>query len=109
MTKRARCLSVTITRVSAGILLLSLAGCAHHYTREASADPYGFLSGLWHGFIVCCSVLGVFISWCAGLFGIDVLSSVQIIGRPNTGFWYYVGFAVGILGPSSLARSNEIS
>lgn len=101
MPQRARSLSATVPRLYAGFLLLSLAGCANHYTREAVADPYGFLSGLWHGFIFIFSVIGVFLSWFAGLLGMDVLTNVQIIGRPNTGFWYYAGFAVGLASASS--------
>jgi len=95
--------SPLVSRAFAALLLASLAGCANHYTPEAVADPYGFFSGLWHGCIFMFSVIGVFISWLAGLLALDVLSEVQIIGRPNTGFWYYVGFAFGLLSASSPA------
>lgn len=95
--------SPLISRAFAALLLASLASCANHYTPEAVADPYGFFSGLWHGFIFMFSVIGLFISWLASLLALDVLSDVQIIGRPNTGLWYYVGFALGLLSASSPA------
>jgi hypothetical protein len=66
--------------------LLFLTGCAHHYTAESVADPYGFFYGIWHGFIFPFSVVG----WL-------LFDGVQIIGRPNSGLWYYVGFGVGLL------------
>lgn len=67
-------------------LTMVLAGCAQHYTPEASADPYGFFSGIWHGIIFPFSLIGYFI-----------FKDVFIIGEPNTGLWYYVGFVLGIL------------
>jgi hypothetical protein len=74
-----------------------LSGSAKHYTPEVYSDPYGFFSGLWHGFVFPFSLLANLISWCASLVGIDVLFDIQIIGRPNTGFFfYYVGFIFGL-------------
>jgi hypothetical protein len=66
---------------------LVLAGCAHHYAPEEIGDPYGFFSGLWHGYIIIFSFLG----W---LF----VNDVYIIGHPNTGLFYYFGFALGVIG-----------
>lgn len=66
---------------------LLLAGCATHYASEEIADPYGFFSGLWHGFIIIFSFLG-FIFW----------DDVYIIGEPNTGIFYHVGFILGVMG-----------
>lgn len=84
-------------RVAAVVLLVLLSGCAKHYTAEAAADPYGFFSGLWHGWLCPWSIMGSVLSWVLSLLGLDVLSSVEIIGRPNTGFGYYAGFAMGVL------------
>jgi hypothetical protein len=84
------------------LLVISLAavvlvGCANHYTPATFTDHYGFFSGVWHGIIFLFSLIGVFISWILSLAGINFLDSVQIIGRPNTGLWYYVGFGFGLL------------
>lgn len=76
---------------------LTLGGCATHFTPEAGHEPYGFLSGIWHGMVFPWALLANLVSWLLGLVGISFMESVQIIGRPNTGFfWYYVGFALGL-------------
>lgn len=31
------------------------------------------------------------------LLGLDVLNSIEIVGRPNTGFGYWAGFVMGIM------------
>lgn len=77
--------------------LLLLAGCAHHFNSEAYADPYGFFSGIWHGFVFPYALLTNLASWLLSLLDIQVLSSIEIIGRPNTGvFFYYIGFFLGL-------------
>jgi hypothetical protein len=78
-------------------MLLLLSGCAKHYTPEAYSDPYGFFSGIWHGFIFPYALSVNIISWCLSLFGREFLADIQIIGRPNTGFFYYLGFFLGLL------------
>jgi hypothetical protein len=79
------------------ITLLLLSGCAKHYTPEAYSDPYGFFSGIWHGFIFPFSLIANIISWCLNLLSIQFLADIQIIGRPNTGFFfYYIGFLLGL-------------
>jgi hypothetical protein len=79
------------------LLIAMLAGCAAHYTPESVRDPYGFFSGIWHGILFPFALLVNIISWFLELVGITFLSSVQLIGRPNTGFfWYYVGFIFGL-------------
>lgn len=77
--------------------LLFLTSCATHYAPEHFSDPYGFFSGLWHGAISVITITVNIISWFLSLIGISFLSDVQIIGRPNTGFFYYCGFFVGFL------------
>jgi hypothetical protein len=69
------------------LVSLSLAGCAHHFAPEEIGDPYGFFSGLWHGYIIFFSFLG----W---LF----VDDVYMIGQPNTGLFYYIGFGLGLMG-----------
>ena len=79
------------------ITLLVLSGCAQHYTPEAYSDPYGFFSGIWHGFIFLFALIANIASWCLSLLGVEFLADIQIIGRPNTGFFfYYIGFLVGL-------------
>jgi hypothetical protein len=83
------------------VFVATLSGCAAHYTSATVADPYGFWSGVWHGFIAPLSIAGVILSWLASLFGIELLTDVAIIGRPNSGFdFYYVGFVLGFLSSS---------
>ena len=79
------------------LVLLLLSGCAQHYTAEAYNDPYGFLSGILHGILFPFSLIANVISWFLSLLGINVLTEIQIIGRPNTGFFfYYIGFFIGL-------------
>ena len=72
-------------------------GCAAHYSSDAASDPYGFFSGVWHGLIFVFALIANVISWVCSLMGISLFESIEIIGRPNTGFWYYVGFAIGLM------------
>lgn len=85
------------------LLLALLAGCAALYTNDAVHDPYGFFSGVWHGLIFCFALLAYVISWACSLVGISFLESIELIGRPNTGLGYYVGFAVGLMSAGASA------
>jgi hypothetical protein len=79
------------------LALLLLSGCAKHYTPEVIADPYGLFSGIWHGIAFPFALIANLISWTLSLFGISFLTDIQIIGRPNTGFFfYYIGFIIGL-------------
>ncbi len=79
------------------LILLLVSGCAEHYTPDTYSDPYGFFSGIWHGFIFPYALFANIVSYLLSLFGIEILSNVQIIGRPNTGFFfYYIGFLFGL-------------
>jgi hypothetical protein len=77
------------------LLILVLTGCASHFSPDRIGDPYGFFFGLWHGAIATLTITINIISWLLSLVGIEFLQDVQIIGRPNTGFFYFVGFALG--------------
>ena len=81
------------------VLLLSafVTGCAKHYANDAVQEPYGFFSGVWHGLFFVLTLMANLISWIFSLVGISFLDSIEIVGRPNTGFWYYVGFTIGVL------------
>ena len=71
-------------------------GCAQHYTPAAFVEEYGFFFGIWHGFIFPFALVANIVSWLLSLFGIELFSNIQIIGRPNTGLFYYVGFVLGL-------------
>ena len=78
-------------------LVALVSGCAHHYTDATFSDPYGFFSGIWHGLIFPYALAVNLLSWLLSIFGISFLESIEIIGRPNTGFFfYYIGFICGI-------------
>ncbi len=80
------------------LVFLLLSACATHYSPEHQSNPYGFFSGIWHGVILPFSICVNIISWCLAHFlGIDFMSRIQIIGRPNTGFFYYFGFVFAML------------
>ena len=85
------------TRAALLLLTLAIAGCATHYTPAIVNSPYGIVSGVWHGMVSPFALVANLISWLAGLVGLSVWDSIQIIGRPNTGSPYYVGFAVGVV------------
>ena len=76
---------------------VALAGCATHWDAARAAEPYGFLWGIWHGAIWSFALIGVVISWLFSLVGVDFLSSIELVGRPNTGFGYWAGFVIGFL------------
>jgi hypothetical protein len=76
-------MAIPRTALTALLATVSVSGCAHHYVGVY--EPYGFFSGFWHGLIFEFSLIGY-------LF----FDSVYIIGKPNTGFFYYVGFALGL-------------
>jgi hypothetical protein len=88
------------------VALLSLAGCAHHYIDVADDDPYGFFSGIWHGIVFPFSLVANVISWLVSLFGFQLWQSIEIIGRPNTGFFYYVGFFFGLSAAAGSGNSR---
>ena len=73
---------------------LLLLGCADTVvlTQKMPSDPYGFWSGLWHGWIILWS-------WIGSLFSDDI----AIYAINNNGGWYDFGFAlgVGVFGGSS--------
>lgn len=67
-------------------LILVLTSCAHHYSPEAIRDPYGFFSGIWHGMILPITCIG-------SIF----LDDVHMFGKPNTGFFYFLGVVIGFI------------
>lgn len=65
-------------------LIVLFAGCA---TQSAAPvqDPPGFWYGLLHGFII-------FFSFIISLF-----TDYEIYAFPNSGFWYNLGFLLGVM------------
>lgn len=76
---------------------VSLSGCARHYAGVD--DPYGFWSWIWHGIVFPYALIANIVSWLLSLFGIEFMSSIQLVGRPNTGlFFYWIGYLIGLGG-----------
>ncbi len=69
------------------LLTLIITSCADVTSVEAcvTQDPYGFWSGLWHGW---CSVF----AFIGSLFSDDI----AVYAVNNTGGWYDFGFILGI-------------
>lgn len=91
---------MTAKTISISICLMisfaCLTGCAAHNADFGAQDEYGFFSGIWHGLVFPFALVTNIVSWIASLFGFSLFESIAIIGRPNTGVGYYVGFALGI-------------
>jgi len=75
-------------KIAIGLILLicitSLSSCA---PEGYESNEAGFISGIWHGFIIGFSLIGK-------LFGADI----GIYAENNTGFFYWLGFIIGIGG-----------
>ena len=70
----------------AALLLFTLSGCAEVTPIEqcVTTEPYGFLGGLWHGFIAPASfILSLF------------MDNVAMYAVNNNGGWYDFGFVLG--------------
>lgn len=74
-------------------VLLTLSSCAPegHTSKE-----YGFFSGILHGIVIVFALIGK-------LFGADV----GIYAEHNTGFFYWLGFILGIGGFGGGAASSR--
>ncbi len=64
-------------------LVLTMSGCATQ--PSVSVNSPGFLIGLWHGIIAPIALIG-------SIF----MDNVRIYEFPNTGFFYDLGFLIGI-------------
>lgn len=65
-------------------IFISLTSCA---PEGGTSHEYGFFGGIWHGFIFVFSLIGK-------LFGADI----GIYADHNSGFFYWLGFIIGIGG-----------
>lgn len=74
-------------------VLLSLTSCA---PKGETVTEYGFFSGIIHGIVFFFSLIGK-------LFGINV----GLYAEHNSGFFYWLGFIIGIGGLGGGARSSR--
>ena len=63
-------------------ILLTLSSCA---PEARTTQEYGFFSGILHGFVFIFALIGK-------LFG----ANVGIYALHNSGFWYWLGFIIGL-------------
>jgi hypothetical protein len=68
------------------VLLLPFSGCVPGDGACTAADPAGFFSGIWHGWIAPISLV-----W--GFFN----ESVRVYEPHNTGWWYDFGYYMAII------------
>lgn len=73
------------------IIILLFTGCADVTPVQNCVidEPYGFWSGLWHGFIIAFSFIGSLFS-----------DNIAIYAINNNGGWYDFGFILGTGGLS---------
>lgn len=91
------------TRTALFLLLafaaLSLTACLPGDGRNSAAQPAGFWTGIWHGWIAPVSLV-------AGLFR----RGIRVYETHNTGWWYDAGFYIAIIagfGGIALTRSRK--
>jgi len=66
------------------LIAIVLTGCAETVQLEKFSETYGFIGGLWHGFIAP-------FSFICSLF----LDNVAMYAVNNSGGWYDFGFVLG--------------
>jgi len=81
------------------LLLTTIVGCFPGGGSHSLADPAGFFTGVWHGWIAPLSlILGIFDS------------DIRIYEPYNTGWWYDLGFYIAIIagfGGIALTRKKK--
>lgn len=84
-------------KLTIGVLLIfilfNLTSCA---PKEYTHDEYGFFSGIIHGFVFVFSLLGKLLGFDIGLYA-----------ENNSGFFYWLGFIIGIGGLGGGASSRR--
>lgn len=63
-----------------------LSGCAHQPTPSDFNDPPSFFMGIIHGFLILFSLIG-------GFFNDDI----RVYAFPNSGWWYDLGYVIGVV------------
>ena len=110
---RARTRFPTVVFVLATLVVtFGFHGCASQYAPSRLDHPFGFLMGVWHGLICPVAILGTVASWVLGVFDVPFLEGVAILGRPNSGIHYYLGFLLGLglgaLEAQALDRESDL-
>jgi len=82
MSKRAVAVSIVLA-----VDALALAACLPGDGTHTSADPAGFLWGIWHGWVAPISLV-------LGLFD----RSIRIYEVNNTGWWYDLAYYLAVAG-----------
>ena len=67
------------------------------YNRE-------FFFGVWHGLIFIFSLLGIVLKWILSIFDINILTDVTLVGKPNTGWGYGIGYFIGLIGAAGFGE-----
>lgn len=75
------------------VVLLNLTSCA---PKSYTETEYGFFSGIFHGIVFIFSLLGK-------LFGMNI----GLYAEHNSGFFYWLGFIIGIGGLGGGASSRR--
>ncbi len=72
--------------IVAGFILLSISGCAQYEAvgQCLTGHTYGFLGGLWHGFIAPFDLIGMLFS-----------DKITMYAQNNNGGFYALGFILG--------------
>lgn len=66
------------------MIVLSISSCA---PESRTYEEYGFFSGIWHGICFPFSIIGK-------IFGADI----GLYAQNNSGFFYWIGFLIGLGG-----------
>ena len=75
------------------IVLLTISSCA---PKGHTSDEYGFFSGIWHGICFPFALIGKLLSFNLGLYA-----------ENNSGFFYWLGFIIGLGGLGGGASSRR--
>lgn len=80
------------------ILILLFTSCQNYEDPSAClvGEPYGFLSGLWHGIIAPIDLIAMFFQ-----------DDVAVFAPNNNGVWYSGGFVLGSGGWGFLGGKNS--
>jgi hypothetical protein len=76
--------AIALLGIAASVLLLS---CLPGDGKATPADPAGFFSGVWHGWVAPISLI-------VGIFK----RSIRVYEAANSGWWYDFGFYIAIVG-----------
>lgn len=82
-------------------MVMAFVACIPGTGKYTPAEPAGFFSGVWHGWIAPISLIG-------GIFN----HSIRVYEPINSGWWYDFGFYISIIagfGGISLFRKKKVN